>query len=58
MTDPRMSKNEDLESISIYYSPLGRVSLMNLDKAAVIRSGLKHLRTSSFLKGVESSFFH
>ena len=31
---------------------------MNLDKATVILSGLKHLKTKSFLKGVESSFFH
>jgi hypothetical protein len=31
---------------------------MNLEMATVILSGLRHLKTSNFLKGVESSFFH
>lgn len=57
-TDDKTSKKEDLESISINYSPLGKTSLMNLDRATVILSGLRHLRTKSFLNGVESSFFH
>lgn len=57
-TDDKISKNDDFESISMNYSPLGSTSLMNLAKATVILSGLRHLRTRSFLKGVESSFFH
>jgi hypothetical protein len=40
------------------YSPRGKVSRINLDKATVILSGLKHLKTQSFLKGVWSSLFH
>jgi len=58
MTEPRMSRKEDLESMSMYSSPLGSVSLMNRDRATVIRSGLKHLKTNNFLKGVVSNFFH
>jgi len=57
-TDDKMSKNDDFESISMNYSPLGKTSLINLDNATVILSGLRHLRTRSFLKGVASSFFH
>lgn len=57
-TEDKISKNEDLESISINYYPLGKTSLINLAIATVILSGLRHLNTKSFLKGVESSFFH
>lgn len=58
ITEPRMSKKEDLESMSIKSSPLGNTSRMNRDNATVIRSGLKHLKTNNFLNGVVSSFFH
>ena len=58
MTELSTSRKDDLESISIYSYPLGKTSLMNLARATVIRSGLKHLKTSSFLNGVESNFFH
>ena len=57
-TEDKISKNDDFESISINYSPLGSTYLINLAKATVILSGLRHLRTRSFLNGVESSFFH
>jgi hypothetical protein len=53
-----MSTKEDFESISINYSPFGRASLINLDKATVILSGRRALKTQSFLNGVWSSFFH
>ena len=39
MADPRISRKEDLESMSIYSYPFGRVSRMNLDRATVILSG-------------------
>jgi len=58
ITEPRMSRNEDFESISIYSSPFGRASLINLPSATVILSGRRHLSTNSFLNGVESNFFH
>ena len=35
----------------MYYYPLGRVSLINLERAKVIRSGLIHFNTNNFLKG-------
>ena len=57
-TDDKTSKKDDFESISMNYSPLGNTSLINRDKATVILSGLRHLKTRSFLNGVESSFFH
>lgn len=57
-TDDKISRKDDFESISMNYSPLGSTYLMNLDKATVILSGLRHLKTSSFLNGVLSSFFH
>lgn len=38
--------------------PLGSTPLIKLDNATVILSGLKHLKTKSFLKGVVSNFFH
>jgi len=53
-----MSRKDDLESISIKSSPLGKTYLINLANATVILSGLRHLKTRSFLKGVLSSFFH
>ena len=58
ITDDKTYRNDDFVSISINYYPLGSKSRMNLDKATVILSGLKHLKTKSFLNGVESSFFH
>jgi len=58
MTEERISKKEDLESISINYSPFGSTSFINRERATVILSGLKHLKTNSFLNGVVSSFFH
>lgn len=57
-TDDKISKNDDFESISIKSYPLGNTYLINLAKATVILSGLRHLNTKSFLNGVESSFFH
>ena len=54
----KISINEFLVSISINYYPLGSVSLINLERATVIRSGRRHLKTKSFLNGVWSSFFH
>ena len=57
-TDDKTSKNDDFESISINYSPLGRTSLINRERATVILSGLKLLKTNNFLNGVLSSFFH
>ena len=58
MTDPNISKNDDLESISMNYSPFGNTSLINLERATVILSGRRHLKTSNFLNGVVSNFFH
>jgi len=52
-TDPeRTSLKLSLESISTKDSPAGNATLMKLVKAYVILSGLRHLRTSSFLKGI------
>lgn len=56
--DVRMSTNDDFESISMNYYPLGKASLINLPKATVILSGRSALNTHSFLNGVWSSFFH
>ncbi len=58
ITEPKMSKKDDFESISIKSSPFGKTYLMNRESATVILSGLKHLKTNNFLKGVESNFFH
>ena len=58
ITEPRISKKDDFESISMYSSPRGNTSLINRERATVIRSGRIHLSTNSFLKGVASSFFH
>jgi hypothetical protein len=58
MTEERISKNDDFESISINYYPFGRTSFMKRERATVILSGLRHLKTNNFLKGVVSSFFH
>lgn len=58
MTEPKISRKDDFESISIYSSPFGSTSRMNRASATVIRSGLRHLKTSSFLNGVVSNFFH
>lgn len=45
-------------SISTNKLPSGNTLLMKSVKATVILSGLKHLRTSNFLNGIYSSFFH
>ena len=58
ITDESISKNDDFESISMKSSPFGSTSLINLERATVILSGRRHLKTKSFLNGVASSFFH
>lgn len=52
-TDPeRTSLKLSLESISTKDSPEGKAFLMKLVNAYVILSGLRHLKTRSFLKGI------
>lgn len=50
--DDNTSEKFNFESISTNYSPEGSAPLMKLVNADVIRSGLKHLRTSNFLNGI------
>ena len=53
----RISLKDNFESISTKASPFGRAIRMNEVNAVVILSGLKHLSTKSFWKGIWSNFF-
>lgn len=46
------------KSISTNESPSGNTFLMNLVRAILILSGLKHLKTSNFWNGRSLSAFH
>jgi len=53
----RISVKVFFESISTNYSPYGKATFINYVRAFVILSGLRHLRTKSFLNGIFYSFF-